>query len=91
MRLSNSIIWYRFQARLLWDGLTKEQGNFSHTRTWSSAAYGVALWILIHQELVSKLNTEFGISVLLIVAGHHTLLRLKSAAPKEPKNDPDKT
>ena len=47
-------------------------GRLSHTKTWANVAYAVVTWIVIHQELHSKLSDEM-IGIYLGVVALHTV------------------
>lgn len=67
----------------LWIGLTYTHGEFSSTKFFSSVAYGISSWIIIHSELKSTLSTDFFALYLGVVAGHNVLLRTFAKNPKE--------
>lgn len=67
--------WTKRELRDLYTGLTHTDGEFSNTKTFSSLAYAVASWVVIHQELNSTLSVEMMLVYLGTVAGHNVLLR----------------
>ena len=68
--------------RALFIGLTHTRGVFSHTKTFSSLAYSVATWVVIHQELNNTQSVEMMLVFLGTVGAHNILLR-KWAPDKE--------
>lgn len=67
--------WICNKVTALWCGLVCTDAVFSSTKFFSSVAYSVTTWVVVHQELAGTLSTELVLIYLGVVAGHNTLLR----------------
>lgn len=48
-----------------------EAGKYSHTRFWSSVAYGVATWVIIQLTIHDHITVEYLFSYMAILASHN--------------------
>jgi hypothetical protein len=68
--------------RELYDGLTHEKGEFSHTKFWANIAYATATVVVIKLTYMSQLTENYFLYYLAVVAAHGSVskfLNMKAA------------
>jgi hypothetical protein len=70
----------------LYDGLTHDKGEFSHTKFWANIAYATATVVIFKLTYMSQLNENYFLIYLGVVAAHGTaskFLNLKASGKPE--------
>lgn len=57
----------------LYEGMTHDNGRFSHTRCWSSIAYAVASFVVVKLTILGGMNPEYLLIYLATAGAHHSI------------------